>query len=115
MMISQSWKDWTESPVVTSTDNVEAPIKNLPFPSLIVCKKDPNYHDNWRVPELIYNFIDINSDDPKVKHLMAGFSDFTANLIDKYLKESPSNYDGWSTMVSSLREVYETSGFYVHL
>ena len=81
-MISQAARDWTVNPVVTSTDNVEAPIKELPFPSLSVCHKDPNYHKNWQVPELIFNFIDVKKSDTKVQEMLVGFSNFTKNDID---------------------------------
>ena len=91
VMISQSAKDWTENPVIISTDNVEEPIRNLPFPSLSVCKKDPNYHKSWQVPEVIYNFIDVKKTDPKVQELLANFSNFTERVTEVFLK-SGSNY-----------------------
>ena len=86
-MISQSVKDWTENPVVTSIDAVEAPISDVPFPALSVCHPSPNFHQNWELPELILNFIEINSNskDEKVKKLVAGLSNFTDNVLDEYL------------------------------
>ena len=111
-MISQAAQDWTDNPVVTSTDNVEAPIKDLPFPSLSVCQKDPNYHKNWQVPELIFNFIDVQKSDTKVQEMLVGFSNFTKKVAKEYLA-SNSFYYHWPTIqvsaegVSlSIREVY---------
>ena len=98
-MISQSVKDWTENPVVTSIDTVEAPINDVPFPALSVCHPSPNFHQNWQVPELILNFIDINSnsEDEKVKKLVAGLSNFTDKVLDEYLAlKSP--YDVYDSM-----------------
>ena len=108
LMISQSVKDWTENPVVTSIDTVEAPITDVPFPALSVCHASPNFHQNWQLPELILNFIDINSnsEDENVKKLVAGLSNFTDNVIDEYLalmspydvydiKSSKVNFNIW--------------------
>ena len=108
LMISQSVKDWTENPVVTSIDTVEAPITDVPFPALSVCHASPNFHQNWQLPELILNFIDINSnsEDENVKKLVAGLSNFTDNVIDEYLalmspydvydiKSSEVNFNVW--------------------
>ena len=101
-MISQSVKDWTENPVVTSIDTVEAPISDVPFPALSVCHPSPNFHQNWQLPELILNFIDINSnhEDEKVKKLVAGLSNFTDKVLDEYMalatpydKDSVRTYD----------------------
>ena len=95
-MISQAAQDWTDNPVVTSTDNVEAPIKDLPFPSLSVCQKDPNYHKNWQVPELIFNFIDVQKSDTKVQEMLVGFSNFTKKVAKEYLaSESFYNTLAW--------------------
>ena len=109
-MISQSVNDWTENPVVTSIDTVEAPISDVPFPALSVCHPSPNFHQNWQVPELILNFIDINSksEDEKVKTLVAGLSNFTDKVLDEYLALM-SPYDDDSTSEVNFN-ILETDG-----
>lgn len=86
-MISQSAKDWTDNPVITSTDNVEAPMRNLPFPSLTVCHKDPKFHLKWKLPEHVFNFIDMQKkSDPKIQKLLDGFSNYTYFIAMNYIR-----------------------------
>ena len=92
-MISQSVKDWTENPVITSIDTVEAPIDDISYPALSVCHKQPHFHQNWQLPEVILNFIDINSNpnDEKVKMLVSGLSNFTDTVLDSYVSLKEKN------------------------
>ena len=92
-MISQAAQDWTDNPVIISTESVAAPMKDVPFPSLTVCRKNRKSYKNWHVPELIFNFIDIQKKDEKVQELFAGFSDFTKKATQACLKVS--NYDNY--------------------
>ena len=86
-----SAQDWNDNPVVTSIDTVEAPTKDIPFPSITACKKMPRYHQPWELPEMIFNFFALsNCSSDCNKHqaskMVGVFKTFTLKVLNNYIE-----------------------------
>ena len=40
----------------TSVQNIEAPLKDIDFPTITACHEPEYQPDNWALPESIFNF-----------------------------------------------------------
>ena len=53
-------KEWNNSPVITSVDNIETPLTDVQFPTMTICHEPQYQADNWALAEMILNFFEFN-------------------------------------------------------
>ena len=63
MIIEESIFEWSNSPVITSLDSIAAPIENIQYPTVTVCRREYKAPDIWAMLEIVLNTIDINNQD----------------------------------------------------
>ena len=63
MIIEESIFEWSNSPVITSLDSIAAPIENLQFPTVTICRREYKAPDNWALIEIILDNVDIKNPD----------------------------------------------------
>ena len=63
MIIEESVFEWSNSPVITSLDSIAAPIENIQYPTVTVCRREYKAPDIWAMLEIVLNTIDINNQD----------------------------------------------------
>jgi hypothetical protein len=57
ILISLSFKDWQENPVLTTIDSTFYPVESIPFPAVTICSEDPdiNNAERWGLVAEIFN------------------------------------------------------------
>ena len=60
-MIKESFDDWHHDPILTTMDEIGAPLSDVDFPTITICHEPKYQVDNWALPELILNFFSYES------------------------------------------------------
>ena len=61
LMIKESFDDWHHDPILTTMDEIGAPLSDVDFPTITICHEPKYQVDNWALPELILNFFSYES------------------------------------------------------
>ena len=61
-MIKESFDDWHHDPILTTMDEIGAPLSDVYFPTITICHEPKYQVDNWALPELILNFFSYESE-----------------------------------------------------
>ncbi len=54
-MITNAVEDWQENPIITTLDSIAAPISDVQFPTVTVCREQFSPPDNWAYVEKVLN------------------------------------------------------------
>ena len=81
-MISRAFWEWSEYPVVTNMESIAAPITNIQFPTVTVCKGEHEIPDSWAALQTFLNYVKFN-DGIESKRVKKDFSFAWKPIIDK--------------------------------
>ena len=92
MIIKDSFEDWNNNPILTTTEEIGASLTEVDFPTTTICHEPKYQVDNWALPELILNFLSFNcwSKRTKCEHTEELRQDFKALLDYVYNNISTS-------------------------
>ena len=57
LSIHTAFKEWHDSPVITTLDSIAAPVTSIQFPTVTVCQEEFHPTDQWAILENILNFV----------------------------------------------------------
>ena len=66
-MVLEASRGWTTNMVVTNIATTQAPMSEIPFPSITACHEAPYHPEGWELPEMILNFFKLDCDPHDVK------------------------------------------------
>ena len=132
-MIKESYDDWEQNPIITTTDEFGAPLSDVDFPALTICHEPKYQTDYWALPELIMNFFTFdcwssatNCEDsqmlrkdfqPFLEQIYNGLSQVVnesktnMDLIEKVLFEDEKNYNIYVKDIMKLLYSNETTTY----
>ena len=90
-MVLEASRGWTSDQVVTNIATTQAPMSDVPFPSITACHEAPNHPEGWELPEMILNFFKLECDPYDVKcqkavnHLIQLFQPVFNKYVDLYM------------------------------
>ena len=56
IIIKDSFEDWNNNPILTTTEEIGASLTEVDFPTVTICHEPKYQVDNWALPELVLNF-----------------------------------------------------------
>ena len=67
LSIHAAFKEWHESPIITTLDSIAAPVTSIQFPTVTVCQEEFHPKDHWAILENILNLVAFECmDDPNI-------------------------------------------------
>ena len=100
-MIKESYDDWKQNPIITTTDEFGAPLSDVDFPALTICHEPKYQTDYWALPELIMNFFIFDcwssttncGDSQMLRKDFQPFLEQIYNGLSQVVNESKTNMD----------------------